>query len=151
MNKEKDPFTLNDFLQQWVNKLRFDRFSTAVDDVFENILTTNGATAAGGGVNNWNAGLKDDIFLGMRQWYRQTHSVSAIANAQDMSAILEAYWSLSMKRFVDNCCMLADKELLGKIPMAIQDAMYRYVRDDVSLEVSSISSDGSDGCNSNGV
>lgn len=131
LNKEKDPFTLNDFLQQWVNKLRFDRFSAAVDDVFDNILANNDTA----GATNWNAGLKDDIFLGMRQWYRQTHSVSAIANAQDMSAILEAYWNLSMKRFVDNCCMLADKELLGKIPMAIQDAMYRYVRDDVSLEV----------------
>lgn len=37
LSKERDPFTLNDFLQQWVNKLRFDKFSEAVDVVFDNL------------------------------------------------------------------------------------------------------------------
>jgi interferon-induced GTP-binding protein Mx1 len=38
--REKDPFTLNDFLQQWVNKLRYDRFSDAVDESFDNAKST---------------------------------------------------------------------------------------------------------------
>jgi interferon-induced GTP-binding protein Mx len=135
LEREKDPFTLNDFLQQWVNKLRFDGFSNAVDGVFDGL---NPSAAAASGTNAWNAATKDEVFIGLRQWYRQTHSVSAMANAQDMCAILEAYWSLSMKRFVDNCCMVADKELLCKLPMAIQDHMYKYVRDDASLSVSSV-------------
>ena len=37
--REKDPFTMNDFLQQWVNKLRFDRFNEAVNTCFENAKT----------------------------------------------------------------------------------------------------------------
>lgn len=123
--REKDPFTLNDFLQQWVNKLRFDRFSQAVDNVFDN--AKNPAT-------NWN-GLKEEVFVGMRHWYRSTHSVSAAASAQDMMAIMEAYWNLSAKRFIDNCCMIADKDVLGKLPLMIQDHMYQFIRDDEKLEV----------------
>ncbi len=123
--REKDPFTLNDFLQQWVNKLRFDRFSQAVDATFDQ--AKNAAT-------NWN-GLKEEVFVSMRHWYRSTHSVSAAASAQDMSAIMEAYWNLSAKRFIDNCCMIADKEVLGKLPLLIQDHMYQFIRDDAKLEV----------------
>ena len=40
-------------------------------------------------------------------------SVTALASAQDMCAILEAYWSLSAKRFIDNLCMVVDKDILG--------------------------------------
>lgn len=125
LSREKDPFTLNDFLQQWVNKLRFDRFSNAVDDCFD-------ATTAN--PENWD-GLKSEVYSNLRTWYRSTHSVSAIANAQDMSAILEAYWALSSKRFVDMCCMLVDKEVMGKLPAAMQEQMYKFVRDDGKLQV----------------
>jgi hypothetical protein len=37
-----------------------------------------------------------------------------MASAQEMCAILEAYWQLSAKRLTDNMCMLVDKEILGK-------------------------------------
>jgi interferon-induced GTP-binding protein Mx1 len=52
--REKDPFTLNDFLQQWVNKLRFDRFSAAVDATFDSAKNTG---------SNW-GGLKEEVFVG---------------------------------------------------------------------------------------
>jgi interferon-induced GTP-binding protein Mx1 len=123
--REKDPFTLNEFLQQWVNKLRFDRFSKAVEKSFEN--ARNPAT-------NWN-GLKEEIYSSMRSWYRETHAISALASAHEMSAIMEAYWNLSAKRFVDNCCMISDKEILGVLPDAIQDQMYQFIKDDVKLQV----------------
>jgi len=42
--REKDPFTLNAFLPQWVNKIRFDRFNKAVDKVFDGIASTNIST-----------------------------------------------------------------------------------------------------------
>ena len=32
--REKDPFTMNDFLQQWVNKLKFDRYDYLVTFIF---------------------------------------------------------------------------------------------------------------------
>ena len=48
---------------------------------------------------------------------------------------MEAYWHLSAKRFVDTSCMLTDKELLGKLPVAIQDVMYKYIKDDHLLQV----------------
>lgn len=125
ISREKDPFTLNDFLQQWVNKIRFDRFSSAVDNVFDN--AKNPAT-------NW-GGLKEEVYSGMRHWYRSTHSVSAQASAQDMSAIMEAYWHLAAKRFIDSCCMFTDNDVLGKLPTAVQDEMYQFIKDDNKLQV----------------
>jgi interferon-induced GTP-binding protein Mx len=63
LSREKDPFTMNDFLQQQVNKLKVDRFNQAVDSCFENAKTP---------ASDW-AGLKEEIYVSMRQWYRQTH------------------------------------------------------------------------------
>lgn len=65
---------------------RYDRFEAAVDRAFAAVRTND----------NWN-GAKEDVAASLRQWYRATHAVSAMANAQDMSAILEAYWTLAAK------------------------------------------------------
>lgn len=51
-----------------------------------------------------------------------------------MAGILEAYWHLSAKRFVDNCCMLCDKAILGEMADNIQDQMYQFIRDDSKLQ-----------------
>lgn len=123
LQREKDPFTMNDFLQQWVNKIRFDRFCEAVDLSFETTQLP---------ASNWN-GLKDDISNRLRSWYSYTHSVSSAASAQDMAAILEAYWNLSAKRFIDSCCMAADREVLGKLSSQIQDYMYQHIQDSNKL------------------
>jgi len=122
--REQDPFTLNDYLEQRVNKIRFDRFSQAVDQCFEEIKSP---------VSKWPE-LKEEIFTGMRDWYRSTHCVSAQASAQDMSGIMEAYWQLAAKRFVDGVCMLTDQQLLNRLPVAVQDVMYRVIRDDTHLQ-----------------
>lgn len=122
--REKDPFTMNDFLQQWINKVRLDRFNEAVHHCFDNAKTP---------ASNW-SGLKDEVFQSLRQWYRTTHSVSPLSSAQDMCAILEAYWNLSSKRFIDNVCMVVDREILGKLSQAMQEQMFRFVRDDSKLE-----------------
>jgi hypothetical protein len=139
-----------------VNKLRFDRFSDAVDDCFDTIpscrgehgsiadqagkiLSHSGSSAAHS--NNPKASeaafntMKEEVYENLRQWYRSTHSISAVANAQDMTAILEAYWNLSAKRFVDQSCMLADKLILGKLASFMQEYMYKFVRNEAKLEV----------------
>jgi interferon-induced GTP-binding protein Mx1 len=125
LSREKDPFTLNDFLQQWVNKLRYDRFSSAVEKSFEEAKHP---------ASNWNA-LKEEIYISMRQWYRTTHAISARASAQEMTGIMEAYWNLSAKRFVDNCCMTVDKDILGILPDAIQDHMFQFIKEDDRLKL----------------
>lgn len=125
LSREKDPFTLNDFLQQWVNKLRYDRFSSAVEKAFEDAKHP---------ASNWGA-LKDEIYMSMRQWYRSTHAISAKASAQEMAGIMEAYWNLSAKRFVDNCCMTVDKDILGTLPDAIQDQMFQFIKEDERLKL----------------
>jgi hypothetical protein len=137
MDREKDPFTLNDFLQQWVNKLRFDRFSDAVDDCFDTIPAAQSSDVNASAAKSSQAfnEMKEQVFENLRQWYRSTHSISALANAQDMTAILEAYWNLSAKRFVDQCCMLTDKIILGRLAGSMQEYMYKYVRNDAKLEV----------------
>jgi interferon-induced GTP-binding protein Mx1 len=123
VGRERDPFTLNEFLQQWVNKLRFDRFADAVDDTFDDLKVGS----------DWGV-LKTEVAASLKKWYVETHSISALANAKDMSAIMEAYWHLSAKRFVDTVCMLADKELLGNLAPTLQEEMYGFVRDDKKLE-----------------
>lgn len=52
-----------------------------------------------------------------------------------MTQIMEAYWNLSSKRFIDNTCMTTDAEILGKLPACIQDEMYTMLRDNRKLEV----------------
>lgn len=37
VQREKDPFTVNDFLTQHINKIRFDRFEAAVDGAFATV------------------------------------------------------------------------------------------------------------------
>jgi hypothetical protein len=123
LNKEKDPFTLNMFLPQWVNKLRYDRFKAAVENVFEDCHSSS----------YWPA--KEEIYTGIRDWYKTTHSVSPQASATDMSEIMEAYWNLSSKRFIDNCCMMTDADLLGDLPARLQDEMYEFLGDDAKMEV----------------
>lgn len=85
-------------------------------------------------VSEWDE-LKAEIFESMKEWYRQTHSVSPLANAQEMSSILEAYWNISSKRFVDSCCMLTDKQLLDKLPSEMQQQMFLLFREDKKLQV----------------
>lgn len=127
LSREKDPFTLNLFLPQWVNKLRHDRFVAALNTSFERSHTAAGP-------QNWDS-LREEMFISMRHWYKSTHSVSSQASAQDMSEIMEAYWNLSSKRVVDNVCMISDSELLGKLPTCIQDEMYMAMRDDRKMEM----------------
>ena len=43
-----------------------------------------------------------------------------LAVVQDMSAILEAYWLLAAKRFVDNVCMALDKKIMGAMAHKMQ-------------------------------
>ena len=121
-----------------MNKIRFDRFSAAVDKCFDD--------SNKGGQVRWTE-LKEDIFIGMSDWYRRTHAgteflcfyfslytcmyvyvfttwyeswnsykfcfyhtvVSPESSALDMSGIMEAYWHLSAKRFVDSSCMMTDR------------------------------------------
>lgn len=45
--------------------------------------------------------------------WHHNNSVTALASAQEMCCMLEAYWMLSAKRFTDNVCMLVDREILG--------------------------------------
>lgn len=51
---------------------------------------------------------------------------------------MEAYWNLSSKRFIDNCCMMSDSDLLSNLPPTIQDKLYEFLKDDAKLEVDNI-------------
>jgi hypothetical protein len=121
--REKDPFTLNAFLPQWVNKLRYDRFKAAVENVFDECNASQYHV------------VKEEVYLGIRDWYNQTHAVTPQASAADMAEIMEAYWNLSSRRFIDNCCTKTDADLLGNLPARIQDDMYEFLGDDARMQV----------------
>ncbi|CAB1117299.1 unnamed protein product [Ectocarpus sp. CCAP 1310/34] len=121
--KEKDPFTINDFLEQHINKLRYDRFEQAVQQSFEAVKPNH---------ESW-IGAKEEAGSFLRQWYRTTHGVNSFSNAEDMSAILEAYWLLAAKRFVDNVCMALDKKIMGAVALKMQEECYKFVHDDAKL------------------
>ncbi len=110
ISKEKDPFSINDFLEQHINKIRYDKFQAAVQEAFANVKEKGLDKHAG-----W-AAAKDEVGASLRQWYRNTHGVNSFSNAEDMSAILEAYWLLAEKRFVDNVCMTLDKYITSLEP-----------------------------------
>lgn len=45
-----------------------------------------------------------------------------------MSAILEAYWLLAAKRFVDNVCMALDKKIMGAMAHKMQGMASRTLQ-----------------------
>jgi len=125
--REKDPFTINEFLQAHINKLRYDRFEFAVD------LSFHGRSSESGGTGSWQA-TKEHIGASLRSWYRSAHGVSSSANAEDMSAILEAYWTLASKRFIDSSCMCLDDRILGTLCTKLQEKCYQFVHNERKLE-----------------
>merc|ERR1711977_603748 len=88
--REKDPFTINEFLQAHINKLRYDRFESSVDAAFKGSILGDCSGQSG----SWQA-TKSHIGASLRSWYLSAHGVSSSANAEDMSAILESYWCIS--------------------------------------------------------
>lgn len=125
--REKDPFTINEFLQAHINKLRYDRFESSVDSAFSG--TANHSNQSG----SWQA-TKEHVGASLRSWYRAAHGVSSSANAEDMSAILEAYWTLASKRFIDNACMCLDDRILGTLCGKLQEQCYQFVHDENKLQ-----------------
>lgn len=119
LGREKDPFTVNDFLQAHINKLRHDRFAAAVNGAFSKCKSSH---------DSWQA-AKEEVAASMRSWYRTTHGVNSSANAEDMSAILEAYWHLAAKRFIDNACMILDEKIMGALVGQMQEQFYVFVHD----------------------
>ena len=128
VTREKDPFTINEFLQAHINKLRYDRFEASVDTAFK------GTAYDGPGSGSWQA-TKEHVGASLRSWYRSAHGVSSSANAEDMSAILEAYWTLASKRFIDNACMCLDDRILGTLCGKLQEKCYHFVHDEAQLEL----------------
>lgn len=51
-----------------------------------------------------------------------------------MSAILEAYWTLASKRFIDNACMCLDDRILGTLCGKLQEQCYQFVHDENKLQ-----------------
>jgi len=119
LTREKDPFTVNDFLQAHINKLRHDRFQKAVASAFAKTKASH---------ESWSA-AKEEVSAGLKTWYRNTHGVNSSANAEDMSAILEAYWHLAAKRFTDNICMILDEQVMGALVSNMQEQCYLFVHD----------------------
>mgnify|MGYP002044263723 CR=1 FL=1 len=110
--REKDPFTINDFLQAHINKLRYDRFDMAIERAFGSLQS---ATA-----DSWSA-AKEEVASSLRTWYRQTHGVDSGANAEEMAAIMEAYYTLASKRFVDNVCCRGERNKEPRIFFPLLD------------------------------
>ncbi|KAJ8610284.1 hypothetical protein CTAYLR_009067 [Chrysophaeum taylorii] len=136
ITRGKDPFTINDFIQVHINKLRYDRFEAAVETAFVGV-GQGGASQPGVQGGSWEA-TKQHVAMSIRNWYRDIHGVSSAANAEDVSAIIEAYWKLASKRFVDNACMAmpawsSTTESSGPSAGKLQEALYRLVHDDEKL------------------
>lgn len=82
--------------------------------------------------DSWSA-AKEEVSAGLRSWYRASHGVNSAANAEDMAAILEAYWNLAAKRFTDNTCMLLDEHVMGALVSRMQEQCYVFVHDKEKL------------------
>jgi len=101
---ERDPFTLNHYLWDTINNARLKKFEEKLDQA---ILVSKHPTSPG---------LCEHAFLKtqMVSWFRDDSGIGGsniVQEAEEMIAIVHAYWKTATKRYIDNVCNVIDEEL----------------------------------------
>lgn len=105
--KEQEPFTSQDVLLEVVNSIRFRAFDT----VLRQVLDTTDPKALG--ENKYT--IEEDIKRRLGNWYMQRHGVDSSGNLLEMITMLQGYWDIASRRFVDNMCMMMEKDFLDEV------------------------------------
>ena len=122
---ESEPMTLNHYFMDTYNKIKMDKLEQAISaaQTSEMILNTQASAL------NY-----------MRDWYSKTHKIGNASNeeqeAENLQAMLVAYWKTSSKRFVDNACSQADRLILRDLDGELSNspAVARLMGSDEALQ-----------------
>jgi interferon-induced GTP-binding protein Mx1 len=109
---EREPFTLNHYLFDTINKERMKGF----ERVLEKALNDNKAVVVGSdGKYVSDVVHRDGVKNSLLAWFREERGVGTSnvkQEAQEMSNVLYSYWKTAVKRFVDSICQHIDASIL---------------------------------------
>eukprot|EP01038_Epipyxis_sp_PR26KG_P012114 gene12114-16219_t len=106
LTREQNPFTTQDVLLEVVNGIRFRTFENALRQILD---TTDIKT-----LGDNSAVLREDVRRRLGAWYIHRHGVNSKGNEQEMITLIQAYWDIASRRFIDNVCMCLDLEFTNK-------------------------------------
>lgn len=53
-------------------------------------------------------------------WYMRRHGVDSVGNKQEMIILIQAYWDIASRRFMDNVCMCIEREFLHQLSIEVE-------------------------------
>lgn len=110
--KELEPFTSQDVLLEVVNSIRFRAFDSVLAQVIDSIEPKK----LGG--NRYQ--IEEDMKKKLGNWYMRRHGVDAQGNLQEMITLVQAYWDIASRRFIDNVCMHMDKGFIARVVQELE-------------------------------
>jgi hypothetical protein len=122
---EREPFTLNHYLLDTLNKIRMADFEATLAAVLEKHTVELGTPKADGTPSSRNVkyASKSGVLSDMKEWYRSERSVGSSNSAQEVReliAVLHAYFKTASKRYIDVISQNIDSSLLK----ATRDALF---------------------------
>jgi len=123
---EREPFTLNHYLLDTLNKIRMADFEATLAAVLEKHTAELGTPTKADGTpssRNVKYASKSGVLSDMKEWYRSERSVGSSNSAQEVReliAVLHAYFKTASKRYIDVISQNIDSSLLK----ATRDALF---------------------------
>jgi Na+-translocating ferredoxin:NAD+ oxidoreductase RNF subunit RnfB len=101
---ERDPFTLNHYLWDTINNARLAKFEKTLDKAMDASKHPTSPDFC----NN------KTLRTQMVSWFHEDCGIggtNTVQEAEEMIAIVHAYWKTATKRYIDNVCNVIDEEL----------------------------------------
>ncbi|CAM9238790.1 unnamed protein product, partial [Heterosigma akashiwo] len=112
--KESEPFTTNESMLDLINKLRFQKFDSALAEAFGRLgqgdRTAEQMAAA--------------VLTGMGRFYLDAHGVAANGNPAEMAILLQAYWNIATRRVIDNVCMTLEATFVARLLALLENRTF---------------------------
>lgn len=99
--REEDPFTTDRSLMDAVSSIRFRRFDEALQRAMQQLGDKPQSAAA----------TKAQLEKELGTWYMGVHCVHAKGNVEEMRTLVQAYWEVAQRRFVDNVCLTMEQDV----------------------------------------
>jgi len=119
-----EPFTLNHYYMDTVNKLRQERFLKGLEEHLAPMADDDGLISL----------ESPELAKNITQWFQE--GIGDISNedqeAQEMDIIMKSYWKVALKSFVDLVPKMIQQTLLDKISKEISEILFCYDKEQVS-------------------
>jgi interferon-induced GTP-binding protein Mx1 len=105
--KESNPFITNENMMDLIDTLRFRNFDRALEQMMTTIDDKGGECSV--------EDLQAQVITRLGGWYMQCHGINVKSKVEDMTIMIEAYWDVATKRFVDNVCISLEHDFIEKV------------------------------------